>query len=180
MRIWYNLHPSTLTGKMNRQTHTTSTSSSCAQRGLKVSAKTRYGLRILLDVAAHNRDAKPRSIAEIAKSQRISEKFISRLVIPLREAGLLRSVRGSGGGFRLARSTEDITLLKVVETMQGPLAILDCLSDADDGCPRKPNCLARQIWSDVNTGFMNVLARVTLARILDRSPDEAAAMDFCI
>lgn len=165
---------------MNRQTNTISKASSCAQRGLKVSAKTRYGLRILLDVAAHNRDAKPRSIAEISKSQRISEKFISRLVIPLREAGLLRSVRGSGGGFRLARSTEDITLLKVVETMQGPLAILDCLADEDGGCVRKPNCLARQIWSDVNTGFMNVLARVTLAKILDRSADESAAMDFCI
>ncbi len=165
---------------MKKQANTISKTSSCAQRGLKVSAKTRYGLRILLDVAAHNRDAKPRSIAEISKAQRISEKFISRLVIPLREAGLIRSVRGSGGGFRLARSTEDITLLKVVETMQGPLAILDCLSDAENSCPRKPNCLARQIWSDVNTGFMNVLARVTLAKILDRSPDEAAAMDFCI
>ena len=166
---------------MNRQTNTVSKASSCAQRGLKVSAKTRYGLRILLDVAAHTRDAKPRSIAEIAKSQHISEKFISRLVIPLREAGLIRSVRGSGGGFRLARSSEDITLLKIVETMQGPLAILDCLTDAENSsCPRKPNCLARQIWSDVNTGFMNVLARVTLAKILERKPGETAAMDFCI
>ena len=164
---------------MNKETDTTSKASSCAQRGLKVSAKTRYGLRILLDVAAHNRDAKPRSMSEISKSQHISEKFISRLVIPLREAGLLRSVRGSGGGFRLARSPEDITLLKIVETMQGPLAILDCLADADC-CPRKANCLARQIWSDVNTGFMNVLARVTLAKILDRTPEASAAMDFCI
>lgn len=164
---------------MNKETDTTSKASSCAQRGLKVSAKTRYGLRILLDVAAHNRDAKPRSMSEISKSQHISEKFISRLVIPLREAGLLRSVRGSGGGFRLARSPEDITLLKIVETMQGPLAILDCLADADC-CSRKANCLARQIWSDVNTGFMNVLARVTLAKILDRTPEASAAMDFCI
>ena len=164
---------------MNKETDTTSKASSCAQRGLKVSAKTRYGRRILLDVAAHNRDAKPRSMSEISKSQHISEKFISRLVIPLREAGLLRSVRGSGGGFRLARSPEDITLLKIVETMQGPLAILDCLADADC-CSRKANCLARQIWSDVNTGFMNVLARVTLAKILDRTPEASAAMDFCI
>lgn len=165
--------------KMNRKTDTTSKASSCAQRGLKVSAKTRYALRILLDVAAHSRDAKPRSIAEISKSQHISLKFISRLVIPLREAGLLRSVRGSGGGFRLARSPEDVTLLNVVETMQGPLTILDCLTD-EGCCPRKPFCLARQIWADVNTGFMNVLARVTLAKILDRTPDESAAMDFCI
>lgn len=166
---------------MNKDTDTEKASSraSCAQRGLKVSAKTRYGLRILLDVAAHNRGAKPRSTAEISQSQHISEKFISRLVLPLREAGLIRSVRGSGGGFRLARSPEDITLLKIVETMQGPLSILDCLSHSKK-CSREADCLARRIWSDVNTGFMNVLARITLAKILDRSSIATATMDFCI
>lgn len=153
--------------------------SSCSQRGLKVSAKTRYGLRILLDIAAHSRDAEPRSMALISHDQQISVKFISRLVIPLRKAGLIRSMRGATGGFRLARSPEDITLLNVIEIMQGPLSILDCLTEKGT-CERESFCLARQIWADVNTGFANVLSRVTIAKILSRAPDAAAALDFCI
>ena len=151
----------------------------CAQRGLKVSARTRYGLRILLDIAAHSQDEVPRSMVLISKDQKISVKFISRLVIPLRQAGLIRSVRGASGGFRLARAPEDITLLKVVETMQGPLSILDCLTQ-EGVCERERYCLARQIWEDVNVGFSNVLARVSVAKILARVPDVSHLLDFCI
>lgn len=153
--------------------------SNCSHRGLKVSAKTRYGLRILLDIAAHSHDAEPRSMALISRDQQISVKFISRLVIPLRKAGLIRSMRGSSGGFRLARSPEDITLLNIIEIMQGPLSILDCLTQ-NGTCERESFCLARQIWSDVNIGFANVLSRVTLAKILARAPSSIANLDFCI
>ena len=152
----------------------------CNQRGLKISARTRYGLRILLDIAAHDHDPTPRAMSQISQDQQISVKFISRLVIPLRQAGLIRSVRGSTGGFRLARSPEDITLLKVIETMQGPLSILDCLTQKGT-CPREANCLARWVWEDVNTGFANVLSRVTIRKILSRKPNSNSSIfDFCI
>jgi len=76
---------------------------------VKISTKGRYGLRILVDLAT-NDPSKPRLIRDIAQSQQISEKYISRLVIDLRRAHLIRSVRGVNGGFHLAKSPEEITL----------------------------------------------------------------------
>ena len=158
---------------------TVESGAACSQKALKISAKARYALRFVLDIAAHAGDEKPRTGAVIAAAQNISEKFLSRIVIPLREKGVVRSVRGNVGGFRLAKSAEDITLLEIVETMQGPLAILDCLRPGSD-CPKKRTCLARRVWKDVNSAFANTLESVTLASILARDPKAAEALDFCI
>lgn len=154
-------------------------SAACAQKALKISAKARYALRILIDVASHAEADGPRTGAAIAKDQLMSEKFLSRIVIPLREKGLLRSVRGNVGGFRLAKSPEDITLLEIIETVQGPLAILDCLQPGGR-CPKIGTCLARRVWSDVNNAFANTLQGVTLAGILARDPKAASVLDYCI
>lgn len=154
-------------------------SPACSQKALKVSAKARYALRILLDVAANASADAPRTGAAIAKAQQISEKFLSRIVVTLREKGLLRSVRGNVGGFRLAMSPDDIRLLDVVEAMQGPLAILDCLSPRAS-CPRGRTCLARRVWADVNASFAATLAKVTLSSIMRRDPKAARALDYCI
>ena len=94
---------------------------------MKITAQSRYALRILLDVAVHGGNG-VRSIKEIAASQDISEKFISRIVVPLRRAGLLATERGAKGGVKLARVAEKITLLDIVEATDGPLALVACLS----------------------------------------------------
>ena len=70
---------------------------------MKISTKGRYGLRILLDIALYRVGDRPRMIREIANNQEISEKYISRLIIELRKAGLVKSVRGMNGGYTLAR-----------------------------------------------------------------------------
>ena len=150
------------------------------QKSLKVSAKARYALRILLDVAANASSGAPRTGAAIAKAQQISEKFLSRIVVTLRRKGMLRSVRGNVGGFQLAMSPDDIRLLDVVEAMQGPLAILDCLAPGAAACPRAKTCLARRVWADVNASFASALAKVTLASILRRDPKAVRALDYCI
>ncbi len=155
--------------------------SACAQKALKVSAKARYALRTLIDIASHANgdEGEPRTGVVLARDQHLSEKFLSRIVIPLRQKGMLRSVRGNVGGFRLAKSPEDIRLLDIVEAMQGPLAILDCLAPGAT-CEREQTCLARRVWADVNTSLRNTLAEVTLASILRRDPDASAALDYCI
>ena len=150
-----------------------------SQKALKVSAQARYALRILLDVAANASAERPRTGAAIAQAQQISEKFLSRIVVTLRKKGLLRSVRGNVGGFRLALPPDDIRLLDVVEAMQGPLAVLDCLAPGA-ACPRLETCLARRVWADVNAAFASALAKVTLASILRRDPRGDRAWDYCI
>lgn len=134
---------------------------------MKISAKARYGLRILLDVALHETHARPRTIKEIADAQGISEKFISRIVVPLRERGMIKSERGKLGGFRLAQAPSDITLLAVIETLQGPISLVDCVADKA-GCVRSGICVARSVWTDVNTAVRAALRGMTLETVLER------------
>ena len=108
---------------------------------MKISTKGRYGLRILVDLATHDAE-KPRLIRDIAESQGISEKYISRLVIDLRKAKMIRSIRGVNGGFHLAKAPEEITLLDVLEAMEGPLSIVDCVHTPKK-CDKNTNCAAR-------------------------------------
>ena len=84
---------------------------------MKIYTKGRYGLRILLDIALYRIGNKPRMIREIANNQEISEKYISRLIIELRKAGFVKSVRGANGGYTLTRRPEDISVLEVLEGM---------------------------------------------------------------
>ena len=134
---------------------------------MKISAKARYGLRILLDVALHETHVRPRTIKEIADAQGISEKFISRIVVPLRERGMIKSERGKLGGFRLAQAPSDITLLAVIETLQGPVSLVDCVVDKA-GCVRSGTCVARSVWTDVNTAVRAALRGMTLETVLER------------
>lgn len=148
---------------------------------MKISTKGRYGLRILMDLAIHQSE-KPRLIRDIAKSQQISEKYISRLVIALRKAGLIRSVRGVNGGFYLAKKPEDITLLNVIEVMEGPLSIVDCVA-APKRCALHENCAPREIWSKLNDDIRGLMREITLADVLasyDLKRANGGDMDYCI
>jgi Rrf2 family cysteine metabolism transcriptional repressor len=131
---------------------------------MKISTKGRYGLRILMDLALHD-DGQPRLIHEIAESQNISEKYISRLIIPLRTHGFVRSIRGAKGGFRLAMAPADITLLAVVEATEGPLSIVSCVG-RPSSCPRRARCAARAAWGRLNDDIRRSMAKVTLAQLL--------------
>ncbi len=146
---------------------------------MKISARTRYGLRILLDIAQHERDESPRTIGAIAKSQDISAAFISRLAVPMRRARLITAERGVGGGLRLARSPEDITLLDISETLDGPVSVLKCLTKPKS-CRRYAKCPARDIWNDFNMTIKNALATVTLSSVMKHLGATDTSSDYCI
>ncbi len=148
---------------------------------MKISTKGRYGLRILLDLILHDSET-PRLIRDIAESQQISEKYISRLIIDLRRAGMVRSIRGAKGGFRIAKKPEEITLLDVVEVMEGPLSIVDCVRSPEK-CTRHENCATRAIWDKLNSEIRASMSRITLADILEncsRQNAENGIFDYCI
>ena len=131
---------------------------------MKISTKGRYGLRILLDLALYGQDA-PRLMKDIARSQQISEKYISRLILPLNEAGFITSFRGAKGGLKLAKPPKEITLLEIVEAMEGRLAIVDCVFDKDF-CPRSGECSACKVWSSLNKKIRKQMAEITLKDVL--------------
>ncbi len=148
---------------------------------MKISTKGRYGLRILLDIVL-NGDDSPRLTRDIATSQKISEKYISRLVIDLRKAGLVKSVRGAKGGYTLARFPEDITLLEIVETMEGRTNIVDCVLQPN-ACNKMGSCAVRQTWAEINGKIRAVLGEITLKDIADKHQQDgldSGSIDYCI
>jgi len=148
---------------------------------MKISTKGRYGLRVLIDLATHD-PGKPRMLKDIAQSQQISDKYISRLVIDLRRAKLIRSVRGVNGGFYLAKLPEEITLLEILETMEGPISVVDCVHSPEK-CKRQELCPARDVWTELNEGIRELTSKITLDDILNayrKRNAELGICDYCI
>ena len=133
---------------------------------MKISAKTRYALRILLDIALFGKE-KPRTIKDIAANQEISDKFISPLVVTLRRAGLLQSLRGVTGGLKLNKDPQFISLLDIIDAMDREIYLLSCLRDLRS-CPRKTHCITSLVWNDVNESLREKLRSITLQSILDQ------------
>ena len=133
---------------------------------MKLSTKIRYGARAMLELASHYGEG-PIELREIARMQDISMKYLEQVIIPLRTAGLVKSVRGSKGGYSLGRPPAEICLNDVVETLEGPINLVDCLSDSK-ACKRSSFCVTRDIWADVAEAFHRVLKAITLEEMVRR------------
>ena len=133
---------------------------------MKISTRARYGLRILIDIVLNGGD-RPRMIREISESQGISQKYIGRLVLDLRKAGILRSVRGARGGYVLRKKPENISLLEIMETMEGKMRLVKCLS-CPNSCKRSSACVSRDVWGDLTNEMRLVSARISLSDIISK------------
>ena len=142
---------------------------------MKISTRGRYGLRIMLDLA-RNDGEKPRMISDICKAQGLSQKYVGRLIIELRKAGMIASVRGAKGGYKIKRLPKHITLLEIIETMEGAISIVDCVM-CPKKCKRSTACTAREVWSELNEKIRREFEAITLQDILNRYDSVA---DYCI
>lgn len=133
---------------------------------MKLTAKARYALRILLDIAQNATEEKPRTLKEISEEQGIGEKFVSRLVLNLRDAGMITAARGRVGGYRLAKDPKDITFLEIIEAAQGPICVVECLGEK--ACERALTCAPKIVWSEVNEAIRSSLKTVTLKKVLSK------------
>ena len=131
---------------------------------MKISTKGRYGLRILMDLALYGQK-KTRLMKEIAQSQQISEKYISRLILQLNEAGLITSFRGAKGGLKLTKQPKEISLLEIVETMEGRLSVVECVFDKEF-CPKSEDCSACKLWTSLNKKIRKQMEEITLKDLL--------------
>ena len=134
---------------------------------MQIPRRVDYGLRAVIYLAGQQRD-KCCSIGEIAKAQGIPKKFLEKIVQDLIHAGLIKSTRGSAGGYQLARAPEAISFCDVIEAIEGPIAVNACL-DHQLGCDQMPRCTMIGVWSEVQDKIMEVLSRTTIAG-LRRSP----------
>jgi Rrf2 family protein len=103
---------------------------------------------------------------EIAQAQRVPPDFVAKILQSLVHAGLLSSHRGSGGGFRLARPRNEISLLSIVEAIEGPLAVVACSSPDGGECDHAGLCPAHRVWRQVQAGIAEVLEKATLESLV--------------
>jgi len=127
---------------------------------MKLSTRTRYGTRALLELALHGSKG-PVFLKDIAKEQQISLAYLEHLVTPLIAGGIIRSVKGPKGGISLARKPEDIKLSEITRLLEGSLAPVECVEHPDI-CERSKICVTREIWEEMKAAMDGVLESVTL------------------
>lgn len=134
---------------------------------MKLSAKGRYAVTAMVDLGLHAGD-EPVALADIAECQRISLSTLEQLFARLRRAGLVRSVRGPGGGYCLTRACEAISVAEVIDAVEQPQAA---------GAPQEQaGCLAQELWVELGERIRQCLAGITLAELC-RTPAFVVSVD---
>lgn len=120
---------------------------------MKISTKVRYGMRAMVELAQQS-DRTPTMLSIIAKNQGLSEKYLEQIFTMLRTAGLVKSVRGSKGGYVLAKESAQTNLLEIFTALNGPLELVDCVDDRS--CDKCDSCPTYPLWREI-TGTIKVL-----------------------
>ena len=130
-----------------------------------VSTRGRYALRILVDLAEHRTDAYV-TLRELADRQDISEKYLESIVKELVRAGILEGLRGKGGGYRLGREPERISVLEVLERMEGTLAPVACLEPEGKPCARAASCRTLPLWKGLDETVRGYLGQFSIQSLM--------------
>lgn len=130
---------------------------------MKVSTRGDYASRALLSLALHADDGRPNSVRDIAERTALPQPYLEQILLALKGAGLVRSKRGVGGGYVLARPPEEITLAEIVGAVDGPIAAGDFgAPHADGACDHEGQCVLLAIWGDVSTRMRSLLTSISL------------------
>lgn len=133
---------------------------------MKLSTRTRYGTRALLDLALHAGEGLV-LLKDIARRQEVSLPYLEHLITPLIAAGLMKSTRGARGGVLLLKPPSEIKLSEVVQLLEGSMAPVDCVNNPKI-CPRSDLCVTRDIWSEMQRAMIHVLDSTTLQDLVER------------
>ena len=133
---------------------------------MRISTKIRYGTRAILELACHYGEG-PIELREVAKRESISLKYLEQVIVPLRTAGIVKSVRGSKGGYSLGKPPSEICLNDLVEILEGPLNLIDCLNDPK-ACQKVSSCVTRDIWKEVSEAIHGIFHSITLEDMVNR------------
>lgn len=141
---------------------------------LRVTRLTDYATVVLTALAAE--PGRVLSAAELAERSGLEPPTVSKVLRPLAQAGLLEAFRGVHGGYRLSRAPEEISLIAIVEAMEGPLAMTECSLD-EASCNIADQCAARANWRRINDIVADALRGVSLAQMLEPPPPRATGSD---
>ncbi len=140
---------------------------------MKLSTKGRYGLRAMVDIAVHSSD-EPVSIISIARRQNISENYLEQIISKMKKAGLLISHRGAGGGYKIAKPLNEISVGDIIRALEGNLNLVDCpgLKDESKGCKTSELCVTKYVWEKVNDSVKDTFDNISLEELASESKEK--------
>lgn len=134
---------------------------------MKLSTKGRYGLRALIDLALYSENETV-SIQSIARRQNISDSYLEQLMRKLRSAGLIVSVRGAQGGYKLARPANEISVGDVLRALEGSLEAVTCGGE-DNSCQGADLCVTKFVWELINSSIRDTVDSIMLSQLVEES-----------
>ncbi len=132
---------------------------------MKLTTKGNYAISALMELVPSEKQHI--SLKQIAGDLNLSENYLRQLFMELRKAEIVKSVRGVGGGYFLAKDLDSITVLDIIIAVEGEINVVPCLDDEKpDSCDRRDNCLARNVWKKLNDNVINQLESLSLSDLV--------------
>ena len=137
---------------------------------MKLSTRSRYGTRLMIDIARYS-NLGPVRIHDIAKRQDISAKYLEQLIVPLKRAELIKSMRGPKGGHQLGKPKEKITVGGIVRVLEKDTGLVPCV-ETTDVCDMSDACVTRNLWLKATAAVYEILDSVTLSDLIKGNDDQ--------
>jgi Rrf2 family protein len=133
---------------------------------IRLSTKGRYGTRLMLNLASrYTVDGDAIILKRISEEEGISIRYLEQIVIPLKINKLVKSIRGAGGGYTLARDPSRINLREILHALEGTCCLVECVEEADS-CERQPFCATYEVWKEATLLLKNYFESITLADLV--------------
>ena len=133
---------------------------------MRITTKGRYAVRAMTQLAKVT-DEKPLSIRKISEMEDISPEFLEQIFFRLRKKNIITSVRGPGGGFKLNRKPEDISIAELFDAVEEGLYLTPCITGADTSCKRSSDCIVEALWNNSYLHFRHYFEMTSLQDVLD-------------
>ena len=134
---------------------------------IKLSTKGRYGTRLMLNLGKRSLDGEtPVVLKDVSNEEDISIRYLEQIIIPLKMNKLVKSVRGAGGGHTLAKHPSKIKLIEIIEALEGPISLVDCVDDTAN-CGRIPLCATYEVWKEASTILRKYFETTTLQDLIN-------------
>jgi Rrf2 family transcriptional regulator, iron-sulfur cluster assembly transcription factor len=149
---------------------------------MRLSTKSRYGLRALFDIA-YNNYALPAQIQDISRRQEISPRYLEQIFQNLKRAGILKSKRGPQGGYTLARNPDQISVLEIIKATEQDALMVDCAGEAKkkkrrkNECPFEGNCVTQTVWKEASDLLDELFGNMTLETLCQRGQSMGVKQD---
>ncbi|SHJ59388.1 RrF2 family transcriptional regulator [Parasporobacterium paucivorans] len=140
---------------------------------MKLSTKSRYGLRAMVDLAVHA-DEGPVSLRSVAERQHLSEGYLEQIIAKMKKAGFVTSSRGAIGGYTISRPLKDISAGDIIRTLEGNLKLVDCPGLNEEGpedetCSGSELCVTKYVWEKANAAIDSAFDSITLEELAEES-----------